>query len=70
MRRMAAPIAAADLGLAPVAGFAVQPAVLNSTVGEAGAALHDAAQLQPKFQSEIDPANAEAVQAFSPTPPS
>ncbi len=76
MRRMVTPIAAVALGLAPAVGFAGQAAVPDTTVGEAGAALHDVAKLQEKFQSEIDSAtpeqkkslseqaNAEAVQAI------
>lgn len=88
MRRTLALAAAAALGLAPALAVAApnpasppaqasaQASVSDSTVGKAGAALHDVAKLQQKYQGAMstatpeqrqglsEKANAEAVQAI------
>lgn len=76
MGRFATLAAAIALGLAPAVAFAAQTPVPDSTVGKAGAALHDVAELQQKYQGEMESAspeqkkglseqaNAEAVQAI------
>jgi len=84
MRRIVTLAAAAALAVAPAAVFAAgdqmapaaQAPVPDATVGKAGAALHDVAQLQQKYQGKMDSAtpqqkqglseqaNAEAVQAI------
>jgi hypothetical protein len=83
---MATLAAAAAFGLAPALAFAAPdqvpanaagaPAIPDVTIGKAGAALHDVAKLQEKYQGKIDSAspeqkkglgeqaNAEAVQAI------
>jgi hypothetical protein len=77
---------AVAVGLAPAAAFAASdqppqarteaPAIPDATVGKAGAALRDVAQLQEKYQGKMESAppeqkpglneqaNAEAIQAI------
>jgi hypothetical protein len=86
MRRFATMATALALGLAPALAFAASDqlpanqagpaAIPDGTIGKAGAALHDVARLQEKYQNQIDSAspeqkkslgeqaNAEAVQAI------
>lgn len=78
MRRIVTFAAAAGLVLAPVIAMAQAPgaAIPDQTIGKAGAALHDVAKLQEKYQGQMDSAspeqkkglseqaNAEAVQAI------
>jgi hypothetical protein len=76
MRRVIASVTAAAFVLAPALAFAQTTEVPDQTIGKAGAALHDVAKLQQKYQGEMDSAspekkkglseqaNAEAVQAI------
>src|ERR1700754_3073699 len=78
MRRILTLGTAAALTLGPMLAFAQAPTqpVPDQTIGKAGAALHDVAKLQQKYQGEMDSAspdkkkglseqaNAEAVQAI------
>jgi hypothetical protein len=83
MRRIVTLAAAGALALAPALAFAQTPqpqsgpaAIPDQTIGKAGAALHDVAKLQQKYQGEMESAspeqkkglseqaNAEAVQAI------
>jgi urocanate hydratase len=86
MRRIIPLATAAVLGLAPAAAFAAQDqqpqvnpdsvSIPDPTIGKAGAALHDVAKLQEKYQDRMasappeqkqglsEQANAEAVQAI------
>jgi hypothetical protein len=86
MKRLVILAAGAALGLAPALAIAApdqQPAsqagpaaIPDTTIGKAGAALHDVAKLQEKYQGKMDSAspeqkkdlgaqaNAEAVQAI------
>jgi hypothetical protein len=78
MRRIVTFATTAGLVLAPVLAMAQAPsaAIPDQTIGKAGAALHDVAKLQQKYQGEMDSAspeqkkglseqaNAEAVQAI------
>jgi hypothetical protein len=86
MRRLTTMVTALALGLAPAAALAASDqvpanqagpaAIPDGTIGKAGAALHDVARLQEKYQNQIDTAspeqkkglseqaNAEAVQAI------
>jgi hypothetical protein len=86
MRRLAILGTALALGSAPALAFAASdqvpanqadaPAIPDGTIGKAGAALHDVAKLQEKYQGKIESAspeqkkglseqaNAEAVQAI------
>ena len=64
------------LGVAQTPGTQASPAIPDQTIGKAGAALHDVAKLQEKYQGQMDSAspeqkkgiseqaNAEAVQAI------
>jgi hypothetical protein len=78
MRRILTLGTAAALALAPALAFAQAPTqnVPEQTIGKAGAALHDVAKLQQKYQGQMESAspdqkkglseqaNAEAVQAI------
>lgn len=78
MRRIVTLVTTAGLVLAPVLAMAQAPsaAIPDQTIGAAGAALHDVAKLQQKYQGQMDSAspeqkkslseqaNAEAVQAI------
>ncbi len=83
MRRIVTLAATAALALSPALGMAQTPgtqtapaAIPDQTIGKAGAALHDVAKLQEKYQGQMDSAspeqkkglseqaNAEAVQAI------
>jgi hypothetical protein len=83
MRRLVTLAATAALALSPALGMAQTPgtqaspsAIPDQTIGKAGAALHDVAKLQEKYQGQMDSAspeqkkgiseqaNAEAVQAI------
>jgi hypothetical protein len=78
MRRIVTFVTTAGLVLAPVLAMAQAPAAMipDQTIGKAGAALHDVAKLQQKYQGQMDSAspeqkkglseqaNAEAVQAI------
>jgi hypothetical protein len=78
MRRIVVFAATTGLLLAPVLAMAQAPsaAIPDQTIGKAGAALHDVAKLQQKYQGQMDSAspeqkkglseqaNAEAVQAI------
>ena len=86
MRRIATLATSLALGLAPVFAFAAPdqapqvqsgtPNIPDEAIGKAGAALHDVAQLQEKYQGKMasaspeqkqglnEQANAEAVQAI------
>ncbi len=83
MRHIVTLAATAAIALSPVLGMAQTPgtqaspaAIPDQTIGKAGAALHDVAKLQQKYQGQMDSAspeqkkgiseqaNAEAVQAI------
>jgi hypothetical protein len=82
MRRLVTFATTAGLLLAPVLAMAQAPApapsatIPDQTIGKAGAALHDVAKLQQKYQGQMESAspeqkkglseqaNAEAVQAI------
>jgi Domain of unknown function (DUF4168) len=78
MRRIVRFVTTAGLVLAPVLAMAQSPSatIPDQTIGKAGAALHDVAKLQQKYQGQMDSAtpeqkkglseqaNAEAVQAI------
>jgi hypothetical protein len=80
MRRLVTFATTAGLLLAPVLAMAQAPApsatIPDQTIGKAGAALHDVAKLQQKYQGQMElaspeqkkglseQANAEAVQAI------
>jgi Domain of unknown function (DUF4168) len=69
-------LAAAGFALVPALAFGQSSQIPDQTIGKAGAALHDVAKLQQKYQGEMDTAspqqkqglseqaNAEAVQAI------
>jgi hypothetical protein len=75
MQRFIPLAAAAMLGLAPAAAFAApdqQPQVTpdsasipDGTIGKAGAALHDVAKLQEKYQGRMESASPEQKQGIS-----
>jgi urocanate hydratase len=80
MRRILTLAASAALGLAPAFAFAapnqmqqdqtVAPAPSNGsipdgTIGKAGAALHDVAKLQEKYQGKMESASPEQKQGLS-----
>jgi hypothetical protein len=80
MRRIVTLATAGALALAPALALAQTaadtPAIPDQTIGKAGAALHDVAKLQQKYQGQManaspqqkqglsEQANAEAVQAI------
>jgi hypothetical protein len=79
MRRIVTFAATAAFALAPVIALAQSPdpqQIPDQTIGKAGAALHDVAKLQQKYQGQMESAspqqkqnlseqaNAEAVQAI------
>jgi hypothetical protein len=79
MRRIVTLAATAAFALAPAIALAQSPTaapIPDQTIGKAGAALHDVAKLQQKYQGQMesaspqqkqglsDQANAEAVQAI------
>jgi len=80
MRRIVTLAAAGALALAPALALAQKatdtPAIPDQTIGKAGAALHDVAKLQEKYQDQMakaspqqkqglnEQANAEAVEAI------
>jgi hypothetical protein len=86
MRRFTTLVAGVALGLAPALGLAAPnpsppdqtqtPSIPDATIGKAGAALHDVAQLQKKYEGKMasaspaqkqslnEQANAEAMQAI------
>jgi hypothetical protein len=79
MRRIVTLATTAAFALAPAMAFAQSPGaqpIPDQTIGKAGAALHDVAKLQQKYQGQMDSAspqqkqglseqaNAEAVQAI------
>lgn len=75
MRRLLTLATAAALALAPALAFAaasdsppsqseVAP-IPDATIGKAGAALHDVAQLQAKYQEKIESASPQQKQALS-----
>jgi hypothetical protein len=73
MRNITTIAAAAALLLAPVVGMAQTPdaqtgpatAIPDQTIGKAGAALHDVAKLQQKYQSQMESAPAEQKKGIS-----
>ena len=75
MRYLVTLATAITLGLAPAAAFAApeqRPApqaeaqtIPDSTISKAGAALHDVAGLQRKYQDKIDSASPEQKQGLS-----
>ncbi|HEY0182158.1 MAG TPA: DUF4168 domain-containing protein [Rhodopila sp.] len=79
MRRILTLTAAAALGLAPALAFAAPDQAQNqattpapssapipdTTIGKAGAALHDVAKLQEKYQGKMDQASPEQKQGLS-----
>jgi hypothetical protein len=79
MRRILALTASAAIALAPAIALAQAPTaqpIPDQTIGKAGAALHDVAKVQQKYQGQMESAtpqqkqglseqaNAEAVQAI------
>ena len=56
---------AAGLVMAPALAFAAQPSVPDTTVGKAGAALHDVVQLQQKYRGQIESATPEQKKGIS-----
>jgi hypothetical protein len=75
MKRFIPFAAAAALGLAPAVAFAApdmqpqaqpaSPSIPDGTIGKAGAALHDVAKLQEKYQGKINSATPEQKQGLS-----
>src|ERR1700693_5661998 len=72
MRRIATLAATAALALAPVLAVAQTPstqagptAIPDQTIGKAGAAMHDVAKLQQKYQGQMDSASPEQKKAVS-----
>lgn len=67
MRRIVTFATAAGLMLAPVLGMAQAPsaAIPDQTIGKAGAALHDVAKLQQKYQGQMESASPEQKRGLS-----
>jgi len=65
MRRIPATMAAVAFALAPVLAVAQSMEVPDQTIGKAGAALHDVAKLQQKYQGEINSASPEQKKSLS-----
>ncbi len=68
MRDIVALAATAALALAPAVALAQSPApqpIPDQTIGKAGAALHDVAKLQQKYQGEMESASPSQKQGLS-----
>jgi hypothetical protein len=72
MRHIVTLAATAALALSPALGMAQTPgtqaspaAIPEQTIGKAGAALHDVAKLQEKYQGQMDSASPEQKKGLS-----
>jgi hypothetical protein len=73
MRRIVALAASAAFALAPAIALAQAPAgqspaaqpIPDQTIGKAGAALHDVAKLQQKYQGKMESASPQQKQSLS-----
>jgi hypothetical protein len=72
MRYIVTLAATAALALSPALGMAQTPgtqasppAIPDQTIGKAGAALHDVAKLQEKYQGQMDSASPEQKKGLS-----